>query len=211
MKILIIDCTLDQDSWGAHDFRRILSHVPGLEITVRRAPESDLPGHKDLFDRIIITGSRTSCFDDSSWVEGLLDYLKIQIDRHIPVLGVCFGFQMISRLYGGKKVLSESKTPEYGWIEIEIVSPHPLFKGLPKKFYTAASHREEVVEIPPEFRNSAKSKNCSIQAIENLTQPIFGIQFHPEKISAGAKKSNRLYNPKIGELILSNFIQYEIP
>lgn len=228
MRLLIIDCTRDADSWGAEDFRRILAQVPGLEIHVRRAPEDDLPLVNANYDRIMITGSRTSCLDESDWVVRMLDYLKVHLEKNTPILGVCFGHQMLCRLLGGKKVLGESSVPEYGWTRVEILGESPLFRGLPKSFHSLSSHREEVVSLPSGLKLLAKSKDCANQAFASESRPLFGIQFHPEKDLESAQSSyeslkknkkqhlfqnrnnsKKLYDPKIGEKIFLNFITYE--
>ncbi|MCM0604879.1 MAG: type 1 glutamine amidotransferase [Xanthomonadaceae bacterium] len=231
MKVLIVDCTRDSESWGAEDFRRILSQImPGLEIHVRRAPEEDLPSHSINFDRIFITGSRTSCVEESTWVTALLDYLRIKIEMMTPVLGVCFGHQIISRVFGGKTTLRESQVPEYGWTKVEVLAESSLFKGMPKTFYSLSSHSEEVDSLAQGLRLLAKSKDCSIQAFESDDHPVFGIQFHPEKDLASAEstylslkkskkhhlfqnrnKSKKVYDPKTGEKLFLNFLNYEKP
>lgn len=228
MKLLIIDCTRDPISWGGEEFRAILSKIPNLEVHVRRAPEEDLPTLSDRFDRIIISGSRTSCLDEAAWIDSLLAFLKMHVNRKTPILGVCFGHQILCRLFGGTKILRVSKTPEYGWIKIDMSASADILKGLPNSFYSLASHQEEVTRLPEEFQLLASSKDCLIQAFQMKEAPVFGVQFHPERTLEAAnksfdamrkakkhqlfrnqKKSRSVYNPKIGEKIISNFLNYE--
>jgi GMP synthase (glutamine-hydrolysing) len=113
---------------------------------------------------------------------GLLDKLgncdEYLSDAVCPILGICAGHQYMARFFGGTSV--ESKIPEFGKIEIDIIEEDVLFRGLPKRIIAWESHNDEVEKIPSSFTILASSRNCVIQAIRHCSKPLFGVQFHPE-------------------------------
>jgi GMP synthase (glutamine-hydrolysing) len=225
MKVLIIDNTRDPESWGSADLRRFVTKSPDRTAFVRRAPENDLPDSLRGYDRIILSGSRTSCLEEGDWVSRLDTLIRKAIRESRPLLGVCYGHQAISRVLGGTKVLRRGETGEFGWTEIEIVERAPLFDGLPDRFWSFSSHSEEVAELPKGMRLLAKSEACGVQAGRLEDLPVYGIQFHPEKdlpstekSIAGWKRDHRrneilhpkggpkYYDPRVGERIFENFL-----
>ncbi len=224
MKILILDNHIDSDSWGAADLRAYASAVTGATVYVRRPPQGDIPLEPKYFDRIIVSGSKTSALEDAPWIEKLHDFIRRAVQENRPFLGVCYGHQSLIRSLGGKEFVGRSQEPEFGWTEIEVVQPSPLFQGVSKKFHTYSSHFEEVQKLPAGMKKLAQSKSCEIQACQLEDRPIFGIQFHPEKSLEGAEKAlqvrkklgtpqnllfpkegKKYYDPKVAENIFRNF------
>ncbi|QNQ83085.1 glutamine-hydrolyzing GMP synthase [Lactobacillus sp. PV037] len=111
----------------------------------------------------------------------------------IPILGICYGMQLIAHNLGGK--VEKAPNSEYGRAEIEVVAKNSLlFKGLPTKQEVWMSHGDLVTQVPTGFEKVAKSDNCPIAAIENHEKNIYGIQFHAE-----------VRNSEYGLDILKNF------
>ncbi|MFJ6924203.1 glutamine-hydrolyzing GMP synthase [Limosilactobacillus mucosae] len=97
----------------------------------------------------------------------------------IPILGICYGMQLMSYNLGGK--VEPADDSEYGRADIEVIDDDAvMFKGLPKKQYVWMSHGDRVVEAPEGFKVVATSKNCPISAIANDEKKLYGIQFHAE-------------------------------
>lgn len=226
MKILIIDNTIDQDCWGASDLRNLAKLAPASQIEVRRAPQEDLPSTPRGYDRVILSGSKTSSLEDAPWISSLLNFIQATVREKIPFLGVCYGHQALIRTLGKKEYLRQSEKPEFGWAEIETLDQTSLFKDAPKRFFSFSAHFEEAAKLPTGMKRLASSKYCSIQACQLEDYPIFGIQFHPEKTLAEARKilaerkkkgtprellhsdkSDELYDSKLGELIFRNFFK----
>lgn len=225
MRLLVIDNTLDPTSWGSSDLARFGRLVPGTTVFVRRAPHEDLPESPRSFDRIIVSGSRTSCLEDAPWIAGLHDFVRRAIDEGKPYLGVCYGHQTLIRALGEKSQVRKAARPEYGWTRIELLERSRLFEGLPGEFHTFSSHQEEVSRLPAGMTLLARSEDCPIQACELADKPVFGIQFHPERDAEGADRSFRewkkkgekqllhpsrtseLYDAKVGETIFGNFLR----
>ncbi len=225
MKVLIIDNTRDLDCWGSADLRRFVTTSADRTAFARRAPENDLPDSIRGYDRIILSGSRTSCLEEGPWISRLDELLKEALRESRPILGVCYGHQALNRVLGGRSVLRKSQPGEWGWTEIEIVERAPLFEGLADRFWSFAAHFEEVSELPKGMRLLAKSAACAIQACRLEDLPVYGIQFHPEKdlpstvkSIAGWKKDDRrnqilhekggvkIYDPLVGRKIFENFL-----
>jgi GMP synthase (glutamine-hydrolysing) len=229
MRVLIIDNTIDRNCWGSQELVRFGKLMPGATVHVRRAPEGDLPVSPAPYDRIIVSGSKTSCLDSSPWVLTLLEFTRRAIDLGKPYLGVCYGHQSLVRALSGIDHVRKGAEPEFGWSKIEILqdvkTQSPLLAGLPREFHTFSSHFEEVSHLPAGMIRLAKSAACEIQACQLEGRPVFGIQFHPEKNLAEAEaslaerkkigkprnlllpdKSKQLYDAAIGDTLFRNFL-----
>jgi GMP synthase (glutamine-hydrolysing) len=111
----------------------------------------------------------------------------------IPVLGVCYGLQLMAYHLGGK--VSPSKKREYGFASLEVTDRKGLLAGVRGGNQVWMSHGDRVEEIPPDFIVSGKTAHCHAAVMEDRKRRIFGVQFHPEVI-----------HTKQGKRILSNFL-----
>lgn len=96
----------------------------------------------------------------------------------IPVLGICYGVQLIAHLLGGHVTSPDNR--EYGRTETSFDNSCKLFAGLPAKAITWMSHTDYIDKLPAGFRTVATTEACPAAAIENAEQGIYGLQFHPE-------------------------------
>ncbi|UJG44952.1 MAG: glutamine-hydrolyzing GMP synthase [Candidatus Heimdallarchaeum endolithica] len=97
---------------------------------------------------------------------------------NVPILGICYGHQMIAQSFGGE--VGRGKEREYGKKIATIKTDSPLFKGLTNNEQVWMSHFDEIKKIPKGFEVIAQTDICKIAAFQNLERKIFGIQFHPE-------------------------------
>lgn len=225
MKVLIIDNTRDPESFGSADLKKYVLSSPDRTAFVRRSPEEDLPKKINGFDRIILSGSRTSALDESPWVGKLDELIQEALRESKPILGVCYGHQILNRVLGGRDLIRKGIPGEFGWTEIELMERAPLFEGLPDRFWSFSSHYEEVTTLAKGMRHLARSRDCSVQACRLEDLPVYGIQFHPEKDLASAnhsfqswkkderrnqllhpKSGRKFYKPDVGKLIFENFL-----
>ena len=137
---------------------------------------------------IILSGGPNSVYEEGSF----------RIDEKIfslgvPVLGICYGMQLISHLNKGEIIPGIRK--EYGGQEIEVLKDSLLFDQTPKKQIVWMSHSDKVNTLPEGFSLVASSSNTQYVAIENIDKQIYGVQFHPE-----------VRNSVYGNNILSNFV-----
>lgn len=99
-------------------------------------------------------------------------------ETELPVLGICYGLQLISKSLGGQ-VIPGSNQREFGKATVEVLDPDLLFIGLPRQFQSWMSHGDRVTSIPTGFSVLAKSGNI-IAAAADASRKIWGLQFHPE-------------------------------
>ena len=99
-------------------------------------------------------------------------------DSGIPILGICYGMQMIMHDLGGD--VSPSDRKEYGRTEIEVTCDNLLFEGLPKEETVWMSHGDQVSRLAEGFECIAKSDTCPYAAAQNTERRIYALQFHPE-------------------------------
>ena len=101
-------------------------------------------------------------------------------ERKIPVLGICYGLQLIAKLFGGK-IKSSKKRREFGRAILYKKNSSLLIKDLFKKKETVwMSHEDAVIKLPKNFKKIASTKSSNFTIIENSKKKIYGIQFHPE-------------------------------
>ncbi|MDR1952127.1 MAG: glutamine-hydrolyzing GMP synthase [Elusimicrobiota bacterium] len=113
----------------------------------------------------------------------------------IPILGICYGLQLIAQYFGSK--VNASKRREFGLALVDINTKSILFRGLLKKEILWMSHGDKVSKLPKDFKAIAKSSNSPYAALESLSKNIFGVQFHPEvKHSVNGQKifQNFIFN-----------------
>lgn len=142
---------------------------------------------KDL-KGVILSGGAMSVYDEKAPVVE-----KEIFDLGVPILGICYGHQLIAHLSGGKVIAG--KSGEYGVSELKIRGKSELLEGLNKKEKVWMNHKDVVKEIPKGFFGVASTKNSPIAAFENTEKKIYGVQFHPE-----------VTHTEKGNKVLENFV-----
>ncbi len=112
-----------------------------------------------------------------------------------PILGICYGLQVIAHLLGGK--VAPSRRKEYGPAILEVIKEDHIFKGLGGSFRVWMSHGDRVEELPKGFDVLARTEGSPYAAVFNENLKIFGVQFHPE-----------VAHTQFGDKILQNFAEY---
>lgn len=174
---LILDAYLD-DLGGARNLVPRLEGAPHRIVRVARGEA--VPDSAEPFTGILVTGSAASLLDPPPWVDAATGLVRDALRRSTPYLGLCFGHQLLAHAAGGEGAVVRSTPAEFGWVEIEQASPHPLLAGLPERFLAFESHRDEVRGEVPGLVNFARSADCAVQAIQVPGERQFGVQFHPE-------------------------------
>ena len=111
----------------------------------------------------------------------------------IPVLGICYGMQLITHIFGGK--IGRAVTREYGTTNVTINNKSLLFQGIDENTSCLMSHGDFVAEAPENFNVIGKTESCPIAAMENIDKKFYAIQFHPE-----------VNHTKKGTEIIKNFL-----
>jgi GMP synthase (glutamine-hydrolysing) len=139
---------------------------------------------------IILSGGPSSVYEKGA--PKLPSWLLEKFDG--PILGVCYGMQLLALAHGGK--VSKSSKREFGQAIVHLRSKtDPLLAGLSPNNRVWMSHGDKVEEIPDSFRRLADSANCPNAAMVHKKRPIYGIQFHPE-----------VFHSEEGERWLDNFV-----
>ncbi len=100
------------------------------------------------------------------------------LELGIPVLGICYGMQLLTDTLGGR--LAQSHTREYGPAMLQITSQTPLWKNVPETTKVWMSHGDRVLDVPAGFRVTARTDTLDVAAMANEERGIYAVQFHPE-------------------------------
>jgi GMP synthase (glutamine-hydrolysing) len=138
---------------------------------------------------IILSGGPSSVY-----AKGAPHVTKDIFEAGIPILGICYGIQMISFALGGK--VEKAHKREFGLAKLNIRDSKNLFAQLPKSLNVWMSHGDHVVRLPKGYQVLASTSNCHLAAAANLSKKIYGIQFHPEVV-----------HTEKGKRILENFVK----
>jgi GMP synthase (glutamine-hydrolysing) len=158
-------------------FSELLPHHVALEEVAKRKPRG-----------IILSGGPASVYADGAppLELGLLEL-------GVPVLGICYGMQLLMHTLGGR--VEQAEIGEFGRSELHVSDPGVLLRHMPREQTCWMSHRDTVFEPPPGFTALASSSGSPVAAVEDLARGIYGIQFHPEVV-----------HTPYGEEILTRFL-----
>jgi GMP synthase (glutamine-hydrolysing) len=122
---------------------------------------------------IIFSGGPNSVYDENSF-----SCDEKIFDLGIPVLGICYGMQLMTKHFGGK--VEKAKHREYGKATIKLEKESKIFNNLPSEQVVWMSHGDLVVATPEGFTVDATSPSCPISAMSDMSRNLYGVQFHPE-------------------------------
>lgn len=137
---------------------------------------------------LVLSGGPASVYE-----EGAPTISKALLESGLPVLGICYGHQLMAHLLGGKVEPSEQR--EYGPTKVVLDEADMLFAGLPACLNTWMSHGDRVAAAPPGFQVLAHTANTPVAAMAHLEHSLYGVQFHPE-----------VQHTPVGPAILRNFL-----
>ena len=142
----------------------ILPHTTPLEVIRARQPKG-----------IVLTGGPSSVYvPDAPTCSAEL------FDLGVPVLGICYGAQLMAYRLGGR--VQPADTSEYGRTDLSIAADSPLFSDVPPNTTCWMSHTDRITALPLGFRATAHTPNCPVAAMEDSSRRLYAVQFHPEVI-----------------------------
>ena len=122
---------------------------------------------------IILTGGPSSCYE-----EGAATCSTELFEMGIPVLGLCYGAQLMMHVLGGR--VEKAPVREYGKTEVLVNTTAPLFRTVQDHTICWMSHFDYILEVAPGFEIVAHTANCPVAAAQNTDRKLYAIQFHPE-------------------------------
>ncbi len=145
-------------------FSELLPHHVSIEEIARRKPRG-----------IILSGGPASVY-----AEGAPPLDLGLLELGVPVMGICYGMQLLMHTLGGR--VEQAEVGEFGRSDLQVAEPGVLLKGMPREQTCWMSHRDTVFEPPPGFTRLASSSGSPVAAVEDPARNIYGIQFHPEVV-----------------------------
>lgn len=179
----------------------VYSEVVPFDISIKKIKEKNPKG-------IIFTGGPASVYGEDSprCAEGIFEL-------GIPVLGICYGMQLMTYTLGGNVARADKR--EYGTTDVSIDNSSLLFEGFENTNGFLMSHTDFVEKVPEGFKNIGHTSSCPNAAMENKEKNLYGIQFHPEvnsSINGTQVIKNFLFNicKCSGDWIISSFVEESI-
>jgi GMP synthase (glutamine-hydrolysing) len=159
-------------------FSELLPHHVGAAEVARRRPRG-----------VILSGGPASVYED-----GAPRFERELLDLGVPVLGICYGMQLLARELGGH--VEGAEVGEFGRSQLTVNETGRLLAGTPPEQTCWMSHRDSVFSPPPGFTALASSTASPVAAFESAERAVYGIQFHPEVV-----------HTPYGQRVLTNFLE----
>ena len=149
--------------------------------------KTDLAAIKAMHPKgIILTGGPNSCYEADAQT-----YQKELFEIGVPILGLCYGAQLMMHILGGK--VEKAPVREYGKIEATVNTQSPLFTDVSENTVCWMSHNDYISMVPGGFEVVAHTADCPVAAVQNLDAGLYAIQFHPEVLHT-KEGTKMLYN-----------------
>lgn len=185
-KILILDFGGQYNQLIARRVREqnVYCEVVPFHLSIEEIKEKEATG-------IILTGGPSSVY-----AEGAPMCNPEIFDLDIPILGICYGGQLMAHHFGGK--VSKSVKREYGKAALKMKAGSPIFKGIPENVNCWMSHTDFIEGAPESFTVTASTESCPVAAMEDQEKKLYALQFHPE-----------VEHSEMGKEMIRNFL-YEV-
>ncbi|MDD5264204.1 MAG: type 1 glutamine amidotransferase [Candidatus Bipolaricaulis sp.] len=178
-RVLLLDNTVHSrlfplgERWAA----RLTSAARVDRVNASSAPR--LPDVRD-YTHLVLTGSEASVLKPPQWVRREAELVRTAAGSGVPILGSCFGHELLVWALSGPGYVARAARPEFGWTSVRIVERDSLLCGIPSPWTVFAFHVAEVVSPPPPWRVLASSRKCATHVLRYGEKPIWGVQAHPE-------------------------------
>jgi GMP synthase-like glutamine amidotransferase len=177
-------------------FNRLKASLSSNGAKVRVANPTDCSASRfNGYDGVVLSGS-PDMLSERRIQEKYAGEIEAIRGTKVPLLGICFGLQLVGCAFGSKVMKNGPMIKEY--VDTQVLRPDLLFSGLPSTIRVFESHEEVVEPLPENFVLLARSPSSPIAAVKHSSLPIRGLQFHPERNSAAAPH---------GDTVVANFVR----
>ncbi len=186
------------------DFEQLFLAGLGVEpraLAVCRVADGDALPNAAGFSGVLITGAHAMVTDGDPWIEPLCAWLRQAAAWSLPILGVCYGHQLLAQAFGGS-VGNHPRGPEVGTFEVGLTPAgcaDPLLGSLPPRFTAHLTHTQSVLTLPPGAEVLAANDYEPHQAFR-VGANVWGVQFHPEFSAAVMVDYVRRQAPELARL-----------
>jgi len=185
IRVAIIDNSIDSSIYTPVTHWK---HSLDAEWDSFRAKLNNFPDLRSgRYSHIILTGSEASILVRDRWVEEEIEVIHDAVERDIPVLGSCWGHQLLAVVFAGPGHVRTSTKPEIGWYPLTIEKENYLLGDVTQAF-VFNSHFDEITGLDFRFDVFASTEDCAIHAFQLKGKPIWGIQSHPEMSIVHARR-----------------------
>ena len=177
-------------------FKRVVDALRGNGADVAAAGWGESsPSRFDSFDGVVLSGS-PDMLSERAVQEKYRGETAAMAGSKVPVLGICFGHQLMARAFGAEVVKDGRQVK--AMVNTTVLVDDPLFEGLPRSLTLLESREEVVGGLPEGFRLIARSETTEIAAMKHPARPLYGVAFHPERYTEE--------NPD-GNAVVGNFVR----
>lgn len=185
MNLGILDCIPPIFYETVQDVRE---HVPfekllraaGFEgiITPYHVANNEFPENPQACDAYLVTGSPASAYEDEAWIDRLKHFIRDVREAGVPLVGICFGHQIIAEALGGRVAKSEVGW-QAGLYEFEVIQPTSFMDNSPINLKLYHLNQDQVIDLPPDAVRLGTSTTCN-NMMYMVGDTVFSIQGHPE-------------------------------
>jgi GMP synthase (glutamine-hydrolysing) A subunit len=171
-------------------FERLEKCVASNGAEVTSVDWSEVSTHMfDSYDGVVLSGS-PDMMSEPKVQSKFSAEVEAMRETKSPVLGVCFGHQMMAHAFGSEVV--KDSQPVLAMVPTSVLADDPLFKGLPKSLMLLESRHEVVKSLPDGFRLLASSSTSRLATMKHARLPLYGVQFHPERFTSEHPDGNHV-------------------
>ncbi len=163
------------------------SHLKDVDTAIVNVPSGMRLPELTEFTHVLLTGSEASILEHKPWYDKEIQLIHEAVDRGVPLLGSCFGHQMLVYALSGPQYVTRAHSPEVGWADVEMTGLDPLFDDLANPWTTFVYHFDEASNPPAPWIKLGQTKHCDTHVLRYGEARAWGIQAHPEISSRKAK------------------------
>jgi len=177
LRLAFIDNSIDSSVYNPEEHWK---PYLGIEWDSFKATKHQFPDFRKIkYTHLLLTGSEASIVIRDKWAEEEAEVIQEAVKRGIPVLGSCYGHQLLAYALLGPSSVRRSPLSEVGWIPVQIVRNSRIL-GKKRQAFSFSVHFDEVVNLNADFHILASTEHCQVQAFQVKDRPIWGLQIHPE-------------------------------